>query len=181
MIIIGLTGKKESGKDTVVRIVAKYLDPSIKTYKLAFATEVKRKVAEMLGVSLQEIEDNKEMFRLILQGYGTDYCRKNFGENYWIGIWQKKLELLRNEVGRIDILFVPDIRFENEFNMLQKENALIFRVDAINKSRLSKIDIHPSEQGDFPVDGVLLNDFSDINILVKQVKEQIIDKITKNI
>lgn len=101
----------------------------------AFADSLKEDLARMLGVSVQFINRNKKLFRLMMQGYGTDFCRELQGADCWI----KRLELWLTEndgesqlMSRMDglrfALVVPDCRMPNEIEYIRQQGGVVVRV-----------------------------------------------------
>ena len=85
MKIIGLSGKKRSGKDTVYQVAGDYLKKNkAKAGRVAFADPLKHEIAEITGFNLEFIEKNKEGLRPLLQTWGADFRRKYCGAEYWI-------------------------------------------------------------------------------------------------
>jgi len=154
MIIIGIAGKKKSGKSLAANYI-KAFAPS-KVVIVSYADALKDEVAKACSVNRQYIEDHKDNFRLILQGWGTDYRRKLCGDDYWIN----KLITRLNEISNITpnaIVIIPDVRFRNE-----ARNILMLNGFLINVTRLSNVDndTHESENDlqDYPFDGTIVND-----------------------
>lgn len=139
MHLLGLTGLKQSGKDTVFKILEKQLAPK-KVVRVAFADALKKEVAKGCGVSLEFLEKNKDNFRLILQGWGTDFRRKLLGEDYWLKIVAKQILALSDDV---ELVVVTDVRFHNEAELIKKSGGSIWRVV---RNVSSPIDQHSSEQ-----------------------------------
>lgn len=124
MKILGLTGNKGSGKDTIADFIINN-NAHLKIVKIGFADALKREVAEGCGVSTQYIAEHKDNFRLILQGWGTDFRRKLYGDDYWIKKWMQSANSLEPAV---DIIIVNDVRFLNEASMLKELDAKLVRV-----------------------------------------------------
>lgn len=137
MHLIGFTGKKRSGKDTACEMLAAIVYPR-KVQRIGFADELYRDVARMLDIPVHFIIQNKDHFRLILQGYGTDYVRWQFGEDYWIRRWD---EVYRES--EADIVVVPDVRFVNEADFIQKHGGEVWRIK--RQCAVTTIDLHVSE------------------------------------
>jgi len=136
MIIIALSGKKRSGKNTVAALAGKLLKFSSKEY--AFATALKQEVARICGVTVKDIEADKELYRPLLQSW-AEYQRKTKGEDYWV----RKVALqLKNET--VDAVFITDLRYKNEYNFLRMCGAILVRVsrpsDSIDK-HISEVDL----------------------------------------
>ena len=140
MIIIGLSGKKKSGKNTVAKLIA--TATSLRVKEFAFADPLKEEVCKACGINRTTLEENKDNFRLILQGWGTDFRRKMCGDDYWI----KKTGLALHSAvmsEQADIFVFTDLRFTNEADFLRKCGAVIVRV-----SRLSPADDEHSSEVD---------------------------------
>ena len=76
-MIIGISGKKRSGKDTVYQLIRKDIAyrGNVFIARAAFGDDIKEEVAKATGKSLAHIEENKERFRPILQWWGADFRR----------------------------------------------------------------------------------------------------------
>ena len=93
MQIIGLYGTKRSGKDTVFKLLKDSSKGfSINLRREAFADNLKQEVADVLGIGLDKIENDKERFRPMLQWYGADYRRFFSGEYYWVDQMIRKIQ-----------------------------------------------------------------------------------------
>lgn len=85
--ILALTGYKHSGKDSLYKELVnqwcnnEWMQDTVGFTRVAFADALKNEVAVSLGITVEEIEANKEQFRLLLQAWGD----------------VKKLELLGND------------------------------------------------------------------------------------
>jgi hypothetical protein len=133
MILIALSGKKRSGKNTVAKLIAS-LTP-LRCKEFAFADELKIEVAKMCKVSVTEIEKNKPLYRGLLQAWGV-YQRETKGEHYWIAIECCKIQYYDG-----DIAIITDCRFINEFAAMKTAGAYLVRV----QGRTVDNDTHISE------------------------------------
>lgn len=137
MTLIGISGKKKSGKTTVAEhIQSLYPD---RTFILSFADALKDEVCEAFGVSREFLEQNKDDFRLILQGVGTDLRRKHFGNDYWLRKYLTRL----NNLPKNCIVITPDVRFVNEAETVLKVHGVLWRINKPDYSSCS--DSHVSE------------------------------------
>lgn len=139
-MIIGICGLIGSGKGTVADILVE----SHGFQKLSFADALKDGVAAMFNWprpllegdtdesrTWRELEDpfwSKEMDkivtpRLVLQLIGTEAMRNGFFDGIWVSIVKQRLltESATNWV-------LPDTRFPNEIDMLQKIGGQVWRV-----------------------------------------------------
>lgn len=122
MTIIALSGKKQTGKNTIAKLIAQ--QAAGKTVEIAFADALKQEVAKACGVTLEYIEAHKDNFRKILQGWGTDFRRELYGRTYWIDKFEQGLLKL----SAADVVVVTDVRFRNEFNYLNTLGAVMVSV-----------------------------------------------------
>lgn len=120
--LIGLSGKKHSGKDTIFEI----LGGKIPVCRLAFADALKREVARAFGVGVDEVEEYKELYRPILQAWGM-LRRELKGPDYWINQISSALCAKYGETP--DATFViTDVRLPNEFEYVRNLGGRMVRV-----------------------------------------------------
>ena len=139
-MIIGLAGKKRSGKDTV----ADYLCREHNFTKYAFGDPVKNVCHHLLGFSFDQLYGNdKEKIderigmspREAMQKIGTEFGREyihtlfpslnvDYGQ-IWIYHFQKYL----NENKGKNIV-ISDVRFENELDSIVKNGGKVFFIDS---------------------------------------------------
>ena len=122
MSIVGIVGKKFSGKDTC----ADFLVDNMNYKKFSFAKGLKQvcQVAFLLSdeqlydPSHKEIVDERwgKTPRELMQFVGTDLFRTYFDRN----IWLKRLEIDIESFPEIQNIVIPDVRFENEYRFLQE-------------------------------------------------------------
>lgn len=124
MKIIGISGKKKSGKSTIAELIDLY-HPNVKI--LNFADAVKEQVAHAVGCDIEHINSHKDNFRLILQGWGTDYRRKMFGEDYWVKIWMQGVDTIARQHPSC-LLVCADVRFDNEVSAIEQLSGQIWKV-----------------------------------------------------
>ena len=165
MILLGLSGKKRSGKNTVAKLIATMTPLRVKEF--AFADPLKDEVCKACGVSRKILEENKDNFRLILQGWGTDFRRRMYDDSYWINKAMKLLHTSSVVKDEADICVFTDVRFKNEASILKQIDGVIVRV----KREPSLGDDHPSEidMDDFKCDFELDNT-STLNNLASSVQ-----------
>ena len=127
MKIIGITGKRCSGKDTVY---AALQGAALNIQRVAFADPLKAECAQALGITLEELEDGKAtIFRPLLQWWGTEWRRNRFGEDYWINQMIAKLEGIRNSsLPDGTIVAITDCRFQNEVDMVRALGGKVVKV-----------------------------------------------------
>ena len=140
-LVIGIAGKKRSGKDTVA---AKLIETAhmfgIKATRRAMADLLKEECAQMVSVEsgrdfkevLSEMHGDgpsKEQYRLLLQFWGTELRRNMCGQDYWVR--RMKLWIEQNcQEPEQQIVVIPDIRFPNETQLvtqLSGHNFIVYR------------------------------------------------------
>lgn len=161
-MIIGLTGRAFSGKDTVGRYLAiahnfaciafadpirdaltaaLYLDPRV------FRPEHKEQVIDWIGQSPRQL----------MQTLGTEWGRNLVKPSLWVDITERRIrESLR--AGDTDIV-ITDVRFPGEAKMIWSLGGVIWRIDRPGAATTERAD-HPSEHAldGYEVDYRLLND-----------------------
>ena len=138
-MLIGISGKKRSGKDTVGAMVVEWLRKHYcSATRVAFADQLKEEVARATGVSLEDIEVEKAHWRPMLQWWGVEFRRYYHGENYWIREMTKKLIGMEE-----DFAVITDVRLENEAEFVRKSGGLVVRVER----EIDAQDSHSSETG----------------------------------
>lgn len=119
--IYGLAARMHHGKDTFYGFVAGQYKH---VYRVAFADALKHEVAAACEVTVEFIEQNKETFRPILQWWGTDFRRKLFGDDYWL----RKLAVTLESFSVVDVVFITDVRFENEAQFVRDRSGKVIRL-----------------------------------------------------
>lgn len=188
--LIGISGKKQHGKDTVAKIIQDmYPDEYI---ILKFADKLKDMVCVLLDCTRMELEDPKyketplgekwEKFtthdagpfgeittsyyltpRLILQLLGTECGREIIHPNIWVNVTMNTVA--KNQLpGAI----ITDVRFPNEAEAIKKAGGILIRVERVD---MESSDNHPSETS--------LDDYDDFDYIVYNDKDII--ELTKKI
>lgn len=132
MIIIGLSGRKRSGKDTVCEIIQR-MCPGAKRF--AFADALKRELSEATKVSIDTIEKEKDRFRMGLQWWGTE-LRRTQDEEYWV---KQLIQAIRTSDCKLAV--ITDCRFPNEAETVRSMGGNVIRIERAGASG----DCHASE------------------------------------
>lgn len=185
--IILVSGKKRAGKDTVAQMIVEQLNSAYSISRLSFAEPMKEILADTFDVELEDLEDYKnspklypvmvlhpelvESFELstdmrkILQRFGTEAMKKQFGDDVWSELLYKKIYS--------DITVVPDWRFKSELEFLKKQPDV--KVVTIRVNRIGQVvhDEHISEKDldDVKTDFTLNNEDDNLDWLEEQVYE----------
>lgn len=146
--IIGISGKAGHGKDTL----AKLLVDNHGYYRRAFADALKEDIAHLLygtsskkGVKELEANKHKPEIRALLQSYGVAQREKD--PHYWIRECLNRYQGVRAyKGGALTGLVIPDVRFKNEAEEVQRRGVLIRVVrDNFESGLTPEAQAHPSE------------------------------------
>ena len=119
-MIITLSGKQFSGKDTVAKILLNEL----KSFRrIGLGDAIKLEYSKRTGLTLDEIEENKSKYRPDLISLG-DWGR-SVSPDYW----------LESVVAQEGNIIVPDVRMPREYKVFKKNNAFTIRVESTEESR----------------------------------------------
>lgn len=153
MHFIGIAGSKRSGKDTIARMIGSFCEEGARLpwTRRAFADALKAECAEMLATFKGDRESilnamhndrTKESYRLLLQWWGTEFRRRMCGQDYWVSAldaWVDRQDFPKNMV-----ILVPDIRFPNECEFIQKQPGGVL-INVVRPSGGENLDLHASE------------------------------------
>lgn len=98
--------------------------------------------------------------RQFLQFYGTEAHRDVFGEDFWTNVSKKIITNL--ETAGVDVVFITDVRFNDEARFVLSEDDWDPEVWKIYRDAVEPIEAHSSEAGVDPtlVDLLVTNDGS---------------------
>jgi len=168
-MIIGLSGYARSGKDTAANHLANKYDFT----RYSFAAPMKeamyilnpvvfsdsigefryRNLVDVYGLDRAK-EDYPEIRRL-LQVFGTEVGRNMFGDDFWVDLALKSIDV-KNAV-------ITDVRFKNEADAIRLAGGQIWRV---NRFGIGPVTNHASEidLDDYDFDHVISNDLSVVEL-----------------
>ena len=150
--IIGITGKKQHGKDTI----GNYFVLNHGYQRIAFADALKYMLAIGFGFSKDQLhghlKEESDPFwkvspREVMQFVGTELFRENMSKliphvenDFWVWILKKKI--LSNPETKF---VVTDIRFQNEMELIQELGGTTFCVSRPTSSEHLNSSLHSSE------------------------------------
>lgn len=168
-MIVGLTGKKGHGKDTV----GSYLVEHHGFKRVSFAGPMKASAAAALGVTVEQLEAAKNdpcafvafgvyaegpgefypnkaiTVREYLQQYGTEAHREipEFGDRVWTEMGRASIVRAADGKGFLppNGVVVTDVRFDNEAEVVRSLGGIVVKVYDPRKDDDGK-DTHASEQ-----------------------------------
>ncbi len=166
MILIGIAGKKQSGKDCLYMAIHNLLRHTHVIARVAFADALKQEVCRGMLVDRAYLEAHKENFRLILQGWATDFRRKLCGDDYWINRWQEIVKGIESTPNLV--IVVPDVRFLNEASIIKKMGGTLIKIERRCRREEDK---HKSEtEMDSCVADYVIDNSDSIQHLIEQAK-----------
>lgn len=146
-MIIGLVGKKFSGKDTC----AGHLIVHYHFKKLTFAQALKDVCQYLFLLSDQQLHDHawKEKKidqwgltpREIMQKVGTDLFRNHFDKDFWLKQFQIRFDQMQKDGPQR--IVCSDCRYQNEVDLIKKLGGVIIRID---RDLINDDDEHESEK-----------------------------------
>lgn len=140
-MIIGISGKAGSGKDTVYNMIAEALNVTVMNQK--FSKPLKTYAATLLDVKREQFEDQEFKatiipnsnppltYREFLLEFGTTLMRR-VDENYWT----------KRGMRQIDPSYVnvfTDMRFPNEMNAIKEVGGITIRVNMVGNKGVDHI------------------------------------------
>jgi hypothetical protein len=156
LIVIGVTGRKRSGKDTV----GKYLINKYGFHRVAFADALKEACKHIFGFTDEQVygDDLKEVIdkywdyspREILQKVGTELFREKLPQicpkisnDIWLRSVARQIEKLREK--GYSRFVITDVRFENELDFVKNYRGFTWKVERPSIIIDSTIPAHSSE------------------------------------
>ena len=145
VMLIGISGKKRTGKDTVGAMVVEWLrSKDFTAAQAAFADNLREEVARATGVSPDQFEVDKDRWRPILQWWGVEFRRHYKGEDYWIRQMTEKLLAMDEQV-----VVLTDVRFRDEADYVNRSGGHVLRVEretGLQDSHSSETDLDSYEE-----------------------------------
>lgn len=156
--LIGIAGKKYSGKDTV----GDYIVSRYGYKKCAFADPIKEVCKSVFGFSDEQLngslKEKMDAFwlvepRKVMQFVGTELFRNGLmqcsglewvGQDVWVNVVKRRI--MEDPDG---LIVVTDVRFANERDLIKELGGIVVRV---RRDQVMCSDGHSSEIQDFEVD-----------------------------
>ena len=148
-MIIGLTGKKGSGKTTSAKMLDELVPGIVHiNFKDAMISEMKQtlpglltEIANHYEMSVDDLFVQKPpMMRKLMQDYGTT-LRRATDENYWT----KQLVMKIQEYPAGTHFVIDDVRFLNEAETVRWLKGTLVRIARETEPVIGQVDQHPSE------------------------------------
>lgn len=196
-MIIGISGKKQCGKDTVCKIIKaldiwnRYGDGDMLTFvkmllktpsplgsiwhKHAYADKLKQVLSIILNVRVEAFEDNifKMSYSEIAKPEGGYYTNRELLQRFGTEVGRSIsptlwVDALFTSYSEDDHWIIPDVRFPSEAKAIKDRGGIIIRVDRETFSH----DNHPSETAldDYEGFDYRIDNNNDIEHLIDKVK-----------
>ena len=149
--VIALAGFAQAGKTTIADTIVQELrqNPDAPTsFRFSFATRIKEVLATLVGkdVALDHLLVKKQLFyaaspwsvRNFMMLFGTEFVRKQVGDNFWVDVVAKHLALLPES----SIVVIDDLRFANEVDLVQALGVAVL----IQRPGVDQVIQHSSEE-----------------------------------
>lgn len=131
-MIIGLSGKKGSGKTTIGRFLQSRLDDS---EMICFADTLKDLVSDLFDIPqvvLNGTEEQKNMpthigdsARKVMQCSGA--AMRGIWPDCWVNAWRKRVRTLHERRGIVPVI-VADVRYQNEIAAIREAGGMVIRL-----------------------------------------------------
>lgn len=135
-MIIGFAGKPGAGKDSAAQILTDH-----GWDRRAFADPLKQVAARVFNTTVEEIEENKDHYRHVLQQLGTS-MREFTHPDVWVDAC-----IPRHEGYRTKLIVVSDVRFRNEVVRIHNLGGHVIRIRRKGRDSTdlveSMLDKHP--------------------------------------
>ena len=145
-ILIGLHGRKGTGKDTVALLLSR----SYGFARLSFAAPLKDMIAIGFGVRRADFEgEAKEIVipwigkspRELLQSLGTEWGRARIAQDIWVRHAERRLAgQLRHRMRSV----ITDCRFEDEAAWIRAQGGTVWHIE---RAAAPRGDLNASERG----------------------------------
>lgn len=159
-LVIGLLGKKQSGKDSFADMILGLYNtngnPDKTAVKYSLATPIKEVCRYLFYLTDSQLQDGhiKELPdirwggrspRQLMQWLGTDVFRNQFDDEFWIR--HAHHTILHGWASQHPIVIIPDVRFHNEAAFVRTfTKHLLLRIDRPSSAHIEAIpDTHSSE------------------------------------
>ena len=156
-IVIGISGKKMSGKSTVAEII-KNIYPNTLIFNFGDAVKESLKPIfdftdeELYGKDKEKINEYWNITpREIMQFYATELMRielskkfKEIGTDLWVKCVEKKIIKALNE-NKNCIILLADVRFKNEYEFVKKYNGITLNIIRQTNNLHNQFENHKSE------------------------------------
>lgn len=187
-MLIGIIGKKRSGKDTS----GDYLVKEKNFIKYSFANPIKRGAMELFGFTEDQVfGDAKDVIdpewgvtpRTVLQIMGTEVFQYDMPryipelQTIGRGFWVKRFKQWYQKNKSLDVV-ICDVRFQHEVDSILEMGGVVWKVERPN---LTNSDEHASEKEMDLINGVtsIIQNDTTLNNLYNKIDLLVSDNVNK--
>ena len=179
MLIFNVSGKTESGKNTVCNIIENYyISKGLKVCNLLFAKRIKQYAIDYFGWNGEDSTKPREL----LQSIGTDIIRDKLHDvDFHVNSVIQDINILSNY---FDVFVISDLRFENELiNVKYKFNKEMISIRVNRKNHISELTkdqlLHKSETAldDYNEWDYVINNDGTLENLSNQIKNKLLKDV----
>lgn len=134
-IVVGFMGCKGSGKDTAAAMLRHLACQTMPVHRRAHGDAIKVAVAAKMGITVEQLERDKEIHRTELQDFGVQRYQEN--PRHWID----KLDLPAT-----GLVTITDIRRKNEIENVTALGGIMVRVVNGRAEERAASDLHVTER-----------------------------------
>jgi len=147
MKIIGLIGKKESGKSTFAKFIQGHCPKDKKCVILSFASILKTMLFKAEICTEEEMYLRKTPYsREMMQKIGTNIIRDQIDPNFFCKCMIKEIKEVAKSnppFNKDTIIVIDDVRFQNEAQLIENIDGVLISI--IRPESEVSLDVHKSE------------------------------------
>ena len=172
MKIIGISGKKQSGKSFLAQnLVGLLRDDNFSNYEvIRMADALKRTVIDCfvppsMNIAYpDQLDSDKLKAKILPCGYTTRHLLQQIGTemfrglwpDVWVNAWRRQVTIA--EEHEMDFVICPDVRFPNELKAIHDMGGVVIR---LTRAPFADVDQHESETALDEIEYVSLHDVAD--------------------
>lgn len=129
MKTIAISGKMLAGKTTLAKkLETLYESKGLNVRRIGFASSLKEEIYAQGFPFTDMFESKPKYMRELLQAYGA--AKRANWPDYWVKKLMARLDILDAPTMffPIDVVIIDDMRYKNEFEVLQKRAAILIRL-----------------------------------------------------
>lgn len=185
-LIIQISGKKRSGKDTLAQFLTQVYQSQSKSVELlSYAEPLKQIAADIMQISTEQLDSYKNdpdsykiqttnndtlisvtNYRNLLQTLGSEAMKKWFGPSVWADLLNRRIQQ-----SQADVIIVPDWRFKSEVIPESIKLRVLTHIESTD-THISEVDLDNYTDFDLYVDNTNYGlTLSHVYTLVDRLKE----------
>ena len=188
MIILGISGKRESGKSSLAKSLERF-----GYLRVSLATPLKEECKKLYSLTDEQVYGkDKETPTNRQRTDGSFYTprdiliregmlKRAIDKNYWCLKLHDTMSSIKVQTGK-DMFVIDDIRFQNEIDYFSKLGAKFVRIersqDAIKKAAiddLSETELDGYKGWDFKLEEIFNRNLADLDTFAAHIVEELID------